>query len=133
MKIKLIVLITFLLSSFQASAQQKTVRGTVTDAEGITLPGVNVLVKGSNTGVTTDGDGNFEITTPGDVTLIFSLLGFTASEVSTQNKTRIEVTLYEESVDLNEVVVMGYNTVERQHLASSIAEIDMDQIKSRPI
>src|SRR5690606_17076126 len=132
-KIKLIVLITFLLSSFQTFAQQKTIRGTVADAEGITLPGVNVLVKGSNTGVTTDRDGNFEITTPGDVTLIFSLLGFTATEVNTQNKTRIEVTLYEESVDLDAVVVMGYNTVERQHLASSIAEIDMDKIKSRPI
>src|SRR5690606_4397635 len=69
----------------------------------------------------------------GDVTLIFSLLGFNDVEVNTEGKTRIEVILYESSQDLDEVVVMGYNAVERQHLASSIAEVDMEKVKSRPI
>jgi len=122
-----------LLCTLHALAQQKTVSGTVTDESGETLPGVNVLVKGSNIGANTDNNGHYQITTNGDVTLIFSLLGFNDVEVSTAGKTRIEVILYESSQDLDEVVVMGYNTVERQHLASSIAEIDMDKVKSRPI
>lgn len=132
-KLRLIVLITLFVSAFHVQAQQKTIRGTVTESNGEVLPGVNVLVKGSNTGATTDTNGNYEITTNGDVTLIFSLIGFTDTEVNTQGKTRIEVTLYEESTDLDEVVVMGYNQVERKHLASSISELDMSKINSRPI
>lgn len=133
LKIRTLIAIAVLFCSFSAMAQQKTITGTVTDENGLTLPGVNVLVKGSNVGANTDNDGHYQITTNGDVTLIFSLLGFSDVEVNTEGKTRIEVTLYESSQDLDEVVVMGYNAVERQHLASSIAEVDMEKIKSRPI
>lgn len=133
LKIRTLIAIAVLFCTLPAMAQQKTITGTVTDENGLTLPGVNVLVKGSNVGANTDNDGHYQITTNGDVTLIFSLLGFSDVEVNTEGKTRIEVTLYESSQDLDEVVVMGYNAVERQHLASSIAEVDMEKIKSRPI
>ena len=133
LKIRNLIAVIMLSCTFQALAQQKTVSGTVTDENGETLPGVNVLVKGSNIGANTDNNGRYQITTNGDVTLIFSLLGFNDVEVNTEGKTRIEVILYESSQDLDEVVVMGYNAVERQHLASSIAEVDMEKVKSRPI
>src|SRR5690606_14753790 len=133
LKIRTLMAFIMLLCTLHALAQQKTVSGTVTDESGETLPGVNVLVKGSNIGANTDNNGHYQITTNGDVTLIFSLLGFNDVEVSTAGKTRIEVILYESSQDLDEVVVMGYNAVERQHLASSISEMNMDKIKSRPI
>ncbi len=133
LKIRTLIAFMMLFFTFHAAAQQKTVSGTVTDENGETLPGVNVLVKGSNIGANTDNNGHYQITTNGDVTLIFSLLGFNDVEVNTEGKTRIEVTLYESSQDLDEVVVMGYNAVERQHLASSIAEVDMEKVKSRPI
>lgn len=126
-------IITLLFTAFTLQAQQKTVRGTVTDENGDPLPGVNVLVKGSNLGTQTNTEGDYQLNTESDVTLIFSLMGFSEVEASTAGKTQIEIVLYESSVSLGEVVVMGYNAVERQHLASSISEMNMDKIKSRPI
>ena len=121
-KLRLIISMMLVFCITQLNAQQKKIEGTVTESNGTPLPGVSVLIKGSNTGVTTDEQGKYQITSTGDVTLIFSLMGFTDTEINTQGKTRIEVTLYEESVSLGEVVVMGYNQVEKQHLASSISE-----------
>lgn len=113
--------------------QQKRVYGTVTDQEGETLPYVTVLIKGTNIGTTTDENGLYEINVNGDVTLIFSYMGFRDYEVSTAGKTRLDVTLLENNVRLEEVVVTGYNTVERKHLASSIESVDMERVVSRPI
>lgn len=132
-KLRLIILMMLVFCTTQLKAQQKKIEGTVTESDGTPLPGVSVLIKGSNAGVTTDEQGKYLINSTGDVTLIFSLMGFTDTEVNTQGKTRIEVTLYEESVNLGEVVVMGYNQVEKQHLASSISELDMSKINSRPM
>ncbi len=113
--------------------QQKRVYGTVTDQEGETLPYVTVLIKGTNIGTTTDENGLYEINVNGDVILIFSYMGFRDYEVSTAGKTRLDVTLLENNVRLEEVVVTGYNTVERKHLASSIESVDMERVVSRPI
>lgn len=113
--------------------QQKRVFGTVTDQNGETLPYVTVLVKGANIGTTTDENGIYEINLSGDVTLIFSYMGFRDYEVSTAGKTKLDVTLLENNVTLDEVVVTGYNSVERKHLASSIESVDMDRVVSRPI
>ena len=114
---------------------QSKVTGLVTDANGIPLPGVNVLVKGTNIGIMTDLDGRFEINANEGVVLIFSMLGFKEKEVNVkdQDSTNITVVLHESSTQLEEVVVVGYNTVEKKHIASSIEELDMDLINSRPI
>uniref|UniRef100_UPI0030EC57F6 TonB-dependent receptor plug domain-containing protein n=1 Tax=uncultured Cyclobacterium sp. TaxID=453820 RepID=UPI0030EC57F6 len=75
----------------------------------------------------------YSISVPGEVTLIFNMIGFNGQEISTEGKNTIDVTLQESSVDLNEVVVVGFSEVERQHLASSVEQLDMDLVKSRPI
>ena len=108
--------------------QQKRVYGTVTDQNGETLPYVNVIVKGTNVGTTTDENGVYEINVDGDVTLIFSYMGFNDHEEVTTGKTRIDVVLLESNVRLEEVVVTGYNTVERRHLASSIESVDVERV-----
>ena len=113
--------------------QQKRVYGMVTDQRGETLPYVTVLIKGTNIGTTTDENGIYEINVNGDVTLIFSYMGFKDYEVTTAGKTKIDVILLEDNVRLEEVVVTGYNTVERWHLASSIESVDMERVVSRPI
>jgi TonB-dependent SusC/RagA subfamily outer membrane receptor len=113
--------------------QQKRVYGTVTDQNGETLPYVNVIVKGTNVGTTTDENGVYEINVDGDVTLIFSYMGFNDHEEVTTGKTRIDVVLLESNVRLEEVVVTGYNTVERRHLASSIESVDVERVITRPI
>ncbi|WP_229738861.1 SusC/RagA family TonB-linked outer membrane protein [Parapedobacter pyrenivorans] len=117
----------------QQPVQQRTITGKVTDGEGLYLAGVNVLVKGSNVGTTTDGEGDYELTIADDVTLIFSMVGYRPVEVNTKGQHTINAVLEEESRSIEEVVVVGYNAVERQHIASSIAQLDMRNVKSRPI
>ena len=113
--------------------KQRRITGTVKDDKGETIPFVHVVIKGSTSGTATDIDGNFELSITDDVTLIFSLMGFKDYEVHTAGKSVINVILIEDSHILDEVVVTGYNLVERQHLASSIETMDVSKMKSRPI
>lgn len=113
--------------------QQRRIQGIVMDDKRESLPGVTILIKGSNTGVTTDENGRYEINIPAESTLIFSFMGFQPQEISTVGKERIDVTLISNDIQLEEVVVTGYNTVERKHLASSITSMDVESAKTRPI
>lgn len=122
-----------ILGKMEITQQQKRIYGTVTDKDGETLPYVTILVKGSNIGTTTNENGLYEINVTGDVTLIFSYLGFKDYEVSTAGKAKLDVVLLDENLKLDEVVVTGYNTIERKHLASSIETVDMGKVVSRPI
>lgn len=121
----------FIFSSTVRGQEKRTIRGTVTDADGKPLPAVNVLVKSSNIGTSTDATGQYVISVKGDVTLIFSMIGFQDTEVNTRDQARIDVVLYEETVGLDAVTVVGYNEVETQHIASSVADVDMEKIQSR--
>lgn len=121
------------LQRFVDFQQQDKVVGVVTDSKGIPLPGVNVIVKGTNIGTATDFNGRFEINVDKGVVLIFSILGFKEKEIKIEDQKSLEVSLVEDSVQLEEVVVVGYNTVEKKHIASSIEELDMDMAKSRPL
>lgn len=112
---------------------QDKIVGIVTDSEGNVLPGVNVIVKGTNIGTTTDLNGRFEIDVNENTVLIFSMLGFKEKEVKIDEQKTLDVFLVEDSTQLDEVVVVGYNTIEKKHIASSIEELDMDLAKSRPI
>ncbi|MBR9777697.1 MAG: SusC/RagA family TonB-linked outer membrane protein [Cytophagales bacterium] len=132
-KSRIILLLLLMLPICTLMAQQRSITGKVTDESGEPIPSVLVLIKGSTAGTTTDLDGTYSISVPGDVTLIFNMIGFNGQEISTNGKNVIDVTLLEGSVDLNEVVVVGFSEVERQHLASSVEQLDMDLVKSRPI
>jgi TonB-dependent starch-binding outer membrane protein SusC len=132
-KFKIIALLTFLFFAHQGWAQQKTVHGTVTDTRGEPIPFVNVVIKGATIGTATNELGQYELSVNDDVTLIFSSLGFKDNEVNTRGKEQIDVILIEDNIAVDEVVVMGYNVVERTHLASSVEVVDMDKVKTRPI
>jgi TonB-linked SusC/RagA family outer membrane protein len=132
-KLKIITLLAFLFFAFQGWAQQKTVHGTVTDTRGEPIPYVNVVIKGATIGTATNELGEYELSVNGDVTLIFSSLGYKDNEINTAGKTQIDVVLIEDNIDVGEVVVMGYNSVERQHLASSVETVEMDKVENRPI
>jgi hypothetical protein len=91
--------------------QQGRVSGTVTDDSGNPLPGVTVLVKGTGIGTLTDASGKYTLdNVPPNSTMAFSFVGMTAQEVSAAGKTQIDVTLKEEAIGLEEVVVVGYGT-----------------------
>jgi TonB-linked SusC/RagA family outer membrane protein len=132
-KFKIITLLAFLFIAYQGWAQQKTVHGTVTDTRGEPIPFVNVVIKGATIGTATNVTGQYELSINDDVTLIFSSLGFKDNEIHTRGKEKIDVILIEDHIAVGEVVVMGYNAVERTHLASSVEVVDMEKVKTRPI
>jgi TonB-linked SusC/RagA family outer membrane protein len=101
------------------------ITGTVRDDQGQPLPGVNVLLKGSNSGTTTGTDGTYAITAPdGNGTLVFSFIGFTPQEVAINGRTNIDVALAPDVKALNEVVVVGYGTQDKKDLTTSVVTLN---------
>lgn len=111
-------------------AQEVTITGTVTDAgDGTTIPGVNILVKGTYQGTTTDIDGKYRINTPrSGAVLVFSFIGYTSQEVPVGNQTVINVTLAQESKLLDEIVVIGYGTVRKSDLSGAVGSIKSEDL-----
>ncbi|MEX0928048.1 MAG: SusC/RagA family TonB-linked outer membrane protein [Balneolales bacterium] len=116
--------------------EQVSLSGTVRDASG-PLPGVNVLIRGSNRGTTTNVNGEFEITVESEVILIFSMVGYADVEINTGTTSHdlddMEIILSEASMSLGELTVMGYSEVETRHVASSVASMDVERMKASPI
>lgn len=110
-----------------------TVSGTVTDQEGEPLIGVNVLVKGTNKGVSTGFDGKFQLKDIDEnAVLVFSYIGYKNKEVSVKGKSKIDVALISDSKLLDEVVVVGYGTQKRKNLVGSVSEMKIEDISTRP-
>lgn len=130
---KLVFLLCLLIGS-QLHAQNTTIEGTVTDAAGLSLPGVNVLEKGTKNGTSTDFDGHYKIklTNPKAV-LSFSFIGFKTTEVSAAGKTKVNATLVEDSNNLNEVVVIGYGTSKKSDLTGAVSTISGTDLKKVPV
>ncbi|WP_461532171.1 SusC/RagA family TonB-linked outer membrane protein [Sinomicrobium sp.] len=114
-----------------ALAQQTTVSGTVTDADGIPIPFVNIIVKGSSTGTSADMDGNYSIPAAPDATLVFSYVGFKTQEIEVNNRIQINLQLQEDVSALEEVVVVGYGTQQKKDLTSAISLVKSEQIQKR--
>jgi len=112
---------------------QQSVTGVVLDKTGLSIPGVNVLEKGTSNGTLTDFDGNFTIEVPGDAILVFSFIGFKTIEVAVNNQNTLNITLEEDSQQLNEVVVtaMGISR-EKKSLGYATQEIDGENVNNVP-
>lgn len=111
--------------TFQA---QEMIVGQVTDAStGETLPGVNVVVKGTATGTSTNNNGRYELEVPSlQDTLVFSFVGFQTQEVPINGQTEIDVLMQPQTVTGEELVVVGYGTVSRENLTSSVSKVTSD-------
>jgi TonB-linked SusC/RagA family outer membrane protein len=111
-----------------------TITGKVTSDINESLPGVNVLVKGTSTGTTTNAEGNYSLSVPdANGTLIFSYIGYTSQEVAINGRSIIDVTLVPDVKTLSEVVVIGYGTQERRDVTSSISSVSSKEIAATPI
>jgi TonB-linked SusC/RagA family outer membrane protein len=112
--------------------QQKQITGTVTDKEGIPIPGVNVVVTGTTQGTMTDIDGKYNIEVPsGSSSLTFSFVGMDSQEISVKNLTQIDVTMVESAIGLEEVVVIGYGVQNKKDLTGSIASVSGDFVSEK--
>jgi TonB-linked SusC/RagA family outer membrane protein len=118
-----------------AWAQDRTVSGQVTDAEtGEGLPGVNVLLKGTGTGVNTDLDGNYKISVPSEGgALVFTFIGMETQEVTIGSRSVVDIQMQTDVEQLSEVIVTGYGSVKRADLTSSISTVSGEDIQSIPI
>ncbi|HER54589.1 MAG TPA: SusC/RagA family TonB-linked outer membrane protein, partial [Candidatus Bathyarchaeota archaeon] len=135
MKTKFSSILTLLLvlAVQMTFAQGRTISGTVTDPTGMPLPGVNVLIKGTTTGVQTDFDGDYTIeATRGDV-LVFSYIGMKTVEYGIGDNTRIDVVMQEDAAQLEEVVVtaVGISRDEKE-LGYNVQTVSSEEITSKP-
>jgi len=114
--------------------QAVKITGTVTDEKGLPLPGVSVKVKGTTSGIITDGNGKYAITVNDNKAVLeFTFLGFTKQEISINGRTEINVKLLEAQTALNEVVVIGYGTVRRSDLTGATASVKGSDIKAQGV
>lgn len=117
----------------QPAAEDILVKGKVTDEKGEALPGVNVLVKSSRVGTSTDINGDFQIRAPEKGTLVFSFVGYKAQEVAIGSRDNITVQLKPDQSLLDEVVVVGYGTQKRNSLTNAVSTITGEDVARRPV
>ncbi|MFP9114402.1 SusC/RagA family TonB-linked outer membrane protein [Flavobacterium sp. RHBU_3] len=124
---------TPLSGAYSKSWLQATVKGKVTSADGLPVPGATVMVKGTTVVVSTDLDGNFEIpAASSDAVLVISSVGFKTQEIAVNGQSNINVTLAEDNQELDEVVVVGYGVKKKATVTGSISEIDGKQLTKSP-
>ncbi|MGV3557875.1 SusC/RagA family TonB-linked outer membrane protein [Larkinella arboricola] len=110
------------------------ITGTVTDESGAGLPGVNVVVKGTTQGTTTDADGKFKIAVPDNrTTLVFSSVGYTKQEIVVGSQTSINVRLVPDDQTLSEVVVVGYGSQLKKEVTGAVQTVSAKELKDIPV
>eukprot|EP01029_Cantina_marsupialis_P031193 TRINITY_DN884_c0_g4_i2.p1 TRINITY_DN884_c0_g4~~TRINITY_DN884_c0_g4_i2.p1 ORF type:complete len:1193 (+),score=183.23 TRINITY_DN884_c0_g4_i2:1356-4934(+) len=112
--------------------EKKKINGKVTDDQGIPLPGVSVVVKGTNTGVATNIDGEYFLEIEdSNVVLVFSFVGMDVQEIQYEGQSQINVVLKEDAATLNEVVVTGYQTISKERATGSFAIVNEEVIERK--
>lgn len=128
---KLVLTLFLALVSMGVFAQQRTITGQVTDANGLPLPGATVAVTGTTVGTLTDAEGRYSISAPANATLQFSFVGYDSQQIIMGTQSTLNVILIESSQALDEVVVIGYGTVKRSNLTGSVSSVTPAQIANR--
>ena len=109
------------------------ITGKVVDTQGQALPGVNVVVKNTNTGTATGADGTYKISVPNTLAiLVFSYVGYQKQEVAVGNRTAVNITLQADENSLSEVVVTGYSTQQRRDITGAVASVDAKDLTVVP-
>ncbi|WP_340074366.1 TonB-dependent receptor [Leptobacterium sp. I13] len=111
-------------------AQQKTVSGTITDQNGLPLPGVNVIVKGTTNGTQSDFDGNYSISAAVGQTLVFTYLGQRTEERAIGASNTINVQMVEDAQALEEVVVVGYGQQSERKIIQNVSLVKQEDIEN---
>src|SRR5690606_4636210 len=109
------------------------IKGQVVDADGNPIPGATILVEGTTIGTATDMDGNFSLDVPDGAVLLVSFIGYSSLRIEVGNQSNLKISLMEDASALDEVVVVGYGTVERREMTGSIASIGRQEILSEPV
>lgn len=112
--------------------QERTITGTVVDFEGESLPGVSIVVTGTTIGTLSDVDGTYSLTVPPDAgTLTFSFVGMLTQVLEIGNRTVINVSMEEDAIGLEEVIVVGYGTQRRADLTGAVSSVSSQEVEGR--
>ncbi len=123
-KLMWLALFTGLLITMQNAYAQQLVTGTVLSETKEGMPGVNVVVKGTTTGTSTDADGKFSLQVPGpEAVLVFSFVGYLSEEIAVGSRTQFDVNLTPDIASLQEVVVIGYGTQRKEDVTGAVARV----------
>jgi len=126
-------IVSLLLLFSGAVFAQKKIKGTVKGSDdGLGLPGVSVKLKGSNKGVSTDNNGNFSIDVPATGTLHFSYIGYESKDIEISGQTEIHVKLKAVDNSLNDVVVIGYQSVSRKTSTAAVSTVKAADLENLP-
>lgn len=129
----MVAMVFILFSSLYTMAQEKTVKGTVTDNTGEPVPGVSVIEKGTTNGIVTDMDGNFMLNVAGPESVLeFSFIGMLSQEITVGNQSDINISMQKDMVGIDEVVVVGYGTQKKANLTGAVASVDFAEVEGRP-
>ncbi len=130
----LLVLLGIVLLSAQSFAQQRTITGKVSDANGAPVPNASVIIKGTSIGTTTKIDGTYSLNIPPTAkVIVISSVGLTPMEISIGNKGIINASLQSSDKSLSEVVVVGYGTQKKKEVTGNIATVGGKAIAERPV
>ncbi|MDG3580869.1 SusC/RagA family TonB-linked outer membrane protein [Galbibacter pacificus] len=134
MKTKLRVIFTLILvcMTYLSYAQEKTINGTITDQDGLPLPGVNIQINGTHTGTQTDFDGKYSINATVGSVLIYTYIGQKTEERTVGNSSTIDITMQEDAQALDEVVIVGYGTSTKREVTDNIASVSSEDINLIP-
>ena len=128
-----VILIKEVPESTKKKIQQHEISGTVTDIDGMPLPGASVIVKGTSTGVTTDFDGKFSLSVQNDATtLTVSFLGYASQEIEINGLTTINIQMTPTASALDEVVIVGYGSTKSKNVSGAIEQVNITDIGDRP-
>ncbi len=128
------MIICILSLQFQSFSQtNKTIKGRITDVKGEPLAGVSIAVKGTTKTVVSDNDGNYTIQAADNSTLVFSYVGFTTTEVPTNNQATINMRLEGDTRTLNDVVVVGYGTQKKVNVIGSVVTVGSKDLTAAPV
>jgi TonB-linked SusC/RagA family outer membrane protein len=111
------------------NAKVKAISGTVTDTNGEPIIGANISEKGTQNGTASDVEGKFSLQVNPDAVLVISYIGYTTQEIAVGNQTSLNITLSEDNLALDEVVVVGYGTQKKTHLLGSVSQVQAKEIE----
>jgi TonB-linked SusC/RagA family outer membrane protein len=132
MRKTLLVIYFLFVSAFLFAQEEISVQGKVTGSDELGIPGASVVIEGTSQGTITDMDGNYTLETPPDANLAFSFVGLKTVTVPVDGRALINVQMAESTVDLDEVVVVGYGEMQVKDLTSSITTVKSDELSKTP-
>ncbi|MFV0507031.1 MAG: SusC/RagA family TonB-linked outer membrane protein [Bacteroidales bacterium] len=126
---KVTLILSICIALLSSAYAQHDVSGKVVDTDGMGVPGASVIQKGTNKGTITNVDGEYSLNVPNNITLVFSFMGMKTQEIEVKNQTVINVTMAEDAIGMDEVVVVGYTTQRKESLTGSMQTVSSKKLK----